>query len=53
MHDMYKSILIAADGSDNSLRATRQAADIASLLGGVKVELVSVIVIDVYSDMVL
>lgn len=49
---MYKSILIAADGSDNSLRATRQAADIASLLGGVKVELVSVIVIDVYSDMV-
>ena len=49
---MYKSILIAADGSDNSLRATRQAADIASLLGGVKVELVSVIAIDVYSDMV-
>lgn len=50
---MYKKILIAADGSDNSLRATRQAADIASLIGdGVKVEIVSVIAIDVYSDMV-
>ena len=49
---MYKNILIAADGSENSLRATQQAADIASLLEGVKVELVSVIAIDVYSDMV-
>lgn len=49
---MYKNILIAADGSDNSLRATQQAADIASLLDGVKVEIVSVIAIDVYSDMV-
>ena len=49
---MYKNILVAADGSENSLRATEQAADIASLLEGVKVELVSVIAIDVYSDMV-
>lgn len=49
---MYKNILIAADGSDNSLRATQQAADIASLFDGVKVEIVSVIAIDVYSDMV-
>ena len=49
---MYKNILIAADGSDNSMRATQQAADIASLLDGVKVEIVSVIAIDVYSDMV-
>ncbi len=49
---MYKNILIAADGSDNSLRATQQAAGIASLLDGVKVEIVSVIAIDVYSDMV-
>lgn len=49
---MYKNILVAADGSENSLRATEQAAEIASLLEGVKVELVSVIAIDVYSDMV-
>lgn len=49
---MYKNILIAADGSDNSLRATQQAAGIASLLDGGKVEIVSVIAIDVYSDMV-
>ena len=49
---MYKNILIAADGSENSLRATQQAADIASLLVDAKVELVSVIAIDVYSDMV-
>ena len=38
---MYKNILIAADGSENSLRATQQAADIASLLVDAKVELVS------------
>lgn len=49
---MYKNILIAADGSDNSLRATQQAAGIASLFDGGKVEIVSVIAIDVYSDMV-
>ncbi len=49
---MYRNILIAADGSDNSLRATQQAADIASLLDGAKVTIVSVIAIDVYSDMV-
>ncbi len=49
---MYKNILIAADGSENSLRATQQAADVAFLLVDAKVELVSVIAIDVYSDMV-
>lgn len=49
---MYKNILIAADGSDNSLRATQQAADIAALIGDAKVQIVSVIAIDVYSDMV-
>lgn len=49
---MYKNILVAADGSDNSLRATKQAAYIASLEGDAMVKIVSVIAIDVYSDMV-
>ena len=49
---MYKNILVAADGSENSLRATEQAAYIASLEGDVQVKIVSVIAIDVYSDMV-
>ena len=49
---MYKNMLVAADGSENSLRATEQAAYIASLEGDVQVKIVSVIAIDVYSDMV-
>ncbi len=49
---MYKNILVAADGSENSLRATKQAAYIASLEGDAMVKIVSVIAIDVYSDMV-
>jgi nucleotide-binding universal stress UspA family protein len=49
---MYKHILVAVDGSENSLRATRQAAGIAALCGDVKVDILSVITIDVYSDMV-
>lgn len=49
---MYKHILVAVDGSDNSLRAAQKAAELASLLEDVEVELVSVIAVDVYSDMV-
>lgn len=49
---MYKNILVAADGSENSLRATKQAAYVASLEGDAMVKIVSVIAIDVYSDMV-
>lgn len=49
---MYKNILVAADGSENSLCATKQAAYIASLEGDAMVKIVSVIAIDVYSDMV-
>lgn len=49
---MYKHILVAVDGSENSVRATHEAANIAKLIGDVKVELISVISVDVYSDMV-
>lgn len=49
---MYKHILVAVDGSENSVRAAAEAAKLANLIGGVKIELVSVIAIDVYSDMV-
>lgn len=49
---MYKHILVAVDGSDNSLRAVEQAAEIAKLANDIKIELASVIAIDVYSDMV-
>ena len=49
---MYKKIAVAVDGSDNSMRAVAQAATIASLIEGCEVEIVSVIAIDVYSDMV-
>ncbi len=49
---MYKRILVAVDGSDNSLRAAQKAAELASLLGDAEVELASVIAVDVYSDMV-
>ena len=49
---MFNHILIAVDGSDNSLRASQQVADMAKLIDGVRVEAVSVIAIDVYSDMV-
>lgn len=49
---MYKHIVVAIDGSDNSMRALAQAADIAKVCDGVQVDLLSVIAIDVYSDMV-
>lgn len=39
---MYKSILLAADGSQNSIRAGKQAAQLASLVKGVEVTIVYV-----------
>ena len=50
--DMYKNIVVAVDGSDNALRAVEQAAMLAQLSPDAKVEVISVIAIDVYSDMV-
>ena len=49
---MYKHIVVAIDGSENSMRALAQAADIAQASPDAKVDVVSVIAIDVYSDMV-
>ena len=49
---MSKHIVVAIDGSDNAMRALAQAADIAKACDGVQVDLLSVIAIDVYSDMV-
>lgn len=49
---MYKHIMIAVDGSDNSLRACEQAAMLAGAGQDTKVSILSVINIDVYSDMV-
>lgn len=50
---MYKRIMVAVDGSDNSLRAVDQALMLAEAGGaGVEVDILSVINIDVYSDMV-
>lgn len=49
---MYEHIMVAVDGSDNSLRAVSQVAGLAKLIGNVKVDVLSVIAIDVYSDMV-
>ncbi|MFA8438138.1 universal stress protein [Pueribacillus sp. YX66] len=39
---MYKKILVAVDGSENSLRATKQAATIAFLAENCSVEILSV-----------
>ena len=49
---MYKHILVAVDGSDNAMRAVSQAKQLAELSPGVVVDLISIIAIDVYSDMV-
>ena len=49
---MYKHIMVAVDGSDNSMRAVEQAAMLAAAGEGTKVSILSVINIDVYSDMV-
>ena len=49
---MYKNIVVAVDGSENALRAVEQAASLAKLDPETKVHVVSVIAIDVYSDMV-
>ncbi|HSJ39108.1 MAG TPA: universal stress protein [Planococcus sp. (in: firmicutes)] len=40
---MYKTILIAADGSDNSLRAAREAVKLASMTKGSEVTIIYVI----------
>ena len=42
---MYKQILLAVDGSENSLRATEHAVELAKLSGG-KVDLINVIDFD-------
>ena len=49
---MYKRIMVAVDGSENSLRAVDQAAILAGAGENVQVDILSVINIDVYSDMV-
>ena len=49
---MYKRIVVSVDGSENSLRAVEQVAHLAKLIDDVKIDVVSVIAIDVYSDMV-
>ncbi|KMY55317.1 universal stress protein [Bacillus sp. FJAT-27231] len=40
---MYKKILLAADGSENSLRAAQEAGKMASLVTGCKIEVVYVV----------
>ena len=49
---MYKHIMVAVDGSENSMRAVEQAAMLAAAGEDTKVSILSVINIDVYSDMV-
>lgn len=50
---LYKHIAVAVDGSDNAMRAVDQAVKIVQCCDeDVKVDVVSVIAIDVYSDMV-
>ena len=50
---MYSKIMVAVDGSENSMRAVEQAAMLAEASGPeCQVRLLSVIAIDVYSDMV-
>jgi nucleotide-binding universal stress UspA family protein len=40
---MYKKILLAVDGSEHSKRAAKHAINLASLVPGAKVEIISVI----------
>jgi len=40
---MYKKILLAVDGSEHSKRAAKHAINVASLVPGAKVEIISVI----------
>lgn len=40
---MYNNILLAVDGSENSLRATQEAANIASLVNECIIEVVTVV----------
>ena len=49
---MYKHIVVAVDGSENSMRAVDQAVALALAGEDTKVDLLSVIAIDVYSDMI-
>lgn len=49
---MYKHIVVAVDGSENSMRAVKQAIDLALAGEQPQVDVLSVIAIDVYSDMV-
>ena len=49
---MYQRILAALDGSGHSLRAAQQAVDQVLLNPGAQLDFISVIAIDVYSDMV-
>lgn len=49
---MYKHIAVCVDGSQNAMRATAQAVELAKVCEDVKVDLLSVIAIDVYADMV-
>ena len=44
--------MVAVDGSDNSLRAVSEAAELVKLIDNAQVDVLSVIAIDVYSDMV-
>ena len=43
---MYKRILVAVDGSDNSHRAAKHAAQLASLCPGVAVEILYILEFD-------
>ena len=49
---MFKNIVVAVDGSENAKRAVEKAAELANLTEGSHVDAVTVIAIDVYSDMV-
>ena len=49
---MYKHIAVCVDGSQNAMRATAQAVELAKVCEDVRVDLLSVIAIDVYADMV-
>lgn len=49
---MYEHIAVAVDGSENAMRAVRNAVELARVNADAHVSVLSVIAIDVYSDMV-